>query len=164
MSEIENDRFIQTDRMRYIKNTASSRLCYLGIATDVLFFVSIYGSNRGSWYYQWLMGVSIVYNLLFMLVTFLASEGVKSYQERYSFLLYGLGAAQWARVLILPLMAFRAVIKIGGTETRVMETGQLVYVIICLAVSGFALVAAGAMNQRKSRILRNHLKTLEERA
>lgn len=164
MNVNENDRFIQTDRMRYIKNVASSRLCYLAILTDVLYFVSIYGSNRGSWYYQWLMGVSIIYNLLFMLISFLASEGVKTYQERYSYLLYGLGAAQWARILILPLMASRAVIKISGSETHVMETGQLVYVILCLAVSGIALVAAGIVNQRKSRILRHHLKTLEERA
>lgn len=164
MSEIENDRLISTDRMRYIKNTASSRLCYLAILTDVLYFVSIYGSDRGSWYYQWLIGVSIVYNLLFMLITFLASEGVKGYQEKYSPLLYALGAAQWARILIIPLKACQAVVKISGSEVHVMETGQLIYVIICLAVSGIALIAAGAVNQRKSRILRNHLKTLEERA
>ena len=112
--------------MRYIKNTASSRLCYLGILADVLYFVSIYGSNVGSWYYQWLIGVSIVYNLLFMLITFLASEGVKNYQRKYSPLLYGLGAAQFVRIFILPMQASRAIVKISGAEVPVMHPRQLI--------------------------------------
>ena len=161
---IENDRLVNVDRMRYIKNTTSSRLCYLGILADVLFFVSIYGSDRGSWYYQWLIGLSVVYNLLFMLIVFLASEGVKSYQKKYSPLLYVLGAAQFARIFILPLQASQAIIKISGAEMQVMEKGQLIFVIICLCISGASLILAGIINQRKSRILSDHLKTLEERA
>lgn len=164
MTVAENDRFISTDRMRYIKNTASSRLCYLGILADVLYFVSIYGSNVGSWYYQWLIGVSIVYNLLFMLITFLASEGVKNYQRKYSPLLYGLGAAQFVRIFILPMQASRAIVKISGAEVPVMQSQQLIFVIICLVISGCALIAAGLINHRKSIILTAHLKTLEERA
>ena len=164
MTVAENDRLIRTDRMRYVKNTASSRLCYLGILTDVLYFVSIYESNVGSWYYQWLIGVSIVYNLLFMLITFLASEGVKNYQKKYSAVLYVLGAAQFARIFILPLQASRAVIKVSGAETHVMQPQQQIFVIVCLIVSCLALLAAGFINHRKSVILAGHLKTLEERA
>ena len=95
MSDI-NDNEIRLDRMRYVKNTASSRLCYLAILLNVFYFVSIYKSDVGSWYYQILIGASIVYNLLFMLMAFLASEGVKSYQASYSKLLYGLSAGQMA--------------------------------------------------------------------
>ena len=86
MSDV-NDRETNLDRMRYVKNTASSRLCYLAILLDVLYFVSIYKSDVGSWYYQILIGASIVYNLLFLLMAFLASEVVKSYQKTYSWLL-----------------------------------------------------------------------------
>ena len=81
MTQEMNDREIRTDRMRYVKNTVSSRLCILGIVLNVLYFISIYKSDVGSWYYQILVGGSIVYNLLFMLITFLASEGVKNYKN-----------------------------------------------------------------------------------
>ena len=89
-----NEREIRLDRMRYVKNTASSRLCYLAILLNVLYFVSIYKSDVGSWYYQILIGASIVYNLLFILMVFLSSEGVKNYQKNYSWLLFAVGILQ----------------------------------------------------------------------
>ncbi len=160
MTEI-NDREIQLDRMRYVKNTASSRLCYLAILMNVLYFVSIYKSDVGSWYYQMLTGASIVYNLLFMLMAFLASEGVKNYQPNYSFLLYGLGAGQIARVFILPLQAHQALVKVGSEETRVMGDGQFIRVVLYLGISAACLLAAALINQRKCAALSGHLKALE---
>ena len=160
MTEL-NDREIRLDRMRYVKNTASSRLCYLAILMNVLYFVSVYKSDVGSWYYQMLIGASIVYNLLFMLMAFLASEGVKNYQASYSKLLYFLGAGQVARIFILPLQAHQALVKIGGAETRVMGDGQFARVIIYLAGSAACLLIAGLINQRKCSALAGHLKTLE---
>jgi hypothetical protein len=65
---------IQLDRMRFNKNTLGSRLVYLAILFNVFYFVSVYESDVGTWYYQALIGVSIVYNLVFMLVAFLASD------------------------------------------------------------------------------------------
>ena len=91
MTQTMSDRDLKLDRMRYVKNTVSSRLCYLAILLNVLFFISIYKSDVGSWYYQILVGGSIVYNLLFMLMVFLASEGVKNYKTSYSWLMLGLG-------------------------------------------------------------------------
>ena len=60
MTQAMDDRQIRLDRMRYIKNTSSSRLCYLAILLDVLYFISIYKSDVASWYYQILVGGSIV--------------------------------------------------------------------------------------------------------
>ncbi len=156
-----NDRELQLDRMRYVKNTASSRLCYLAILLNVFYFVSIYKSDVGSWYYQILIGASIVYNLLFMLMAFLASEGVKNYQASYSKLLYGLGAGQIARIFILPLQAHQALVKIGGAEVPVMGNAQFIRVVIYLAGSAACLLAAGVINQSKCTALAGHLKTLE---
>ena len=156
-----NDRELQLDRMRYVKNTASSRLCYLAILLNVFYFVSIYKSDVGSWYYQILIGASIVYNLLFMLMAFLASEGVKNYQASYSKLLYGLGAGQIARIFILPLQAHQAMVKMGGAEVPVMGNGQFIRVIIYLAGSAACLLIAGVINQSKCTALAGHLKTLE---
>ena len=36
MTQTMNDRELKLDRMRYVKNTASSRLCYLAILLNVL--------------------------------------------------------------------------------------------------------------------------------
>ena len=158
-----DDREIKLDRMRYVKNTESSRLCYLAILLDVLYFVSVYKSDVGSWYYQILIGASIVYNLLFLLMAFLASEGVKNYQLNYSWLLYGLGAGQILRIFILPLHAHQAVVKIGGTDTVVMQDPQFIRVVIYLLVSAVCLLVAALINQRKCMKLSNHLKTLENK-
>ena len=152
-----NARELQLDRMRYVKNTASSRLCYLAILLNVFYFVSIYKSDVGSWYYQILIGASIVYNLLFMLMAFLASEGVKNYQGSYSKLLYGLGAGQIARIFILPLQAHQALVKIGGAEVPVMGNAQFIRVIIYLAGSAACLIGAAVINQRKSAALAGHI-------
>ena len=155
------DREIQLDRMRYVKNTASSRLCYLAILMNVLYFVSIYKSDVGSWYYQILIGASIVYNLLFMLMAFLASEGVKNYQPRDSVGLLCLGIGQILRIFILPLQAHQALVKVGGAEIPVMGDGQFIRVIIYLAASAVCLLAAAAINRQKCAALSGHLKALE---
>ena len=64
---------ISQDRMRFEKNTKSSRLALLAIAFNVLYFISIYTVNHTA-YYTWWMGVSIVYNLIFMLAAFLSAK------------------------------------------------------------------------------------------
>ena len=164
MTQAMNDREIRTDRMRYVKNISSSRLCYLAILLNVLYFISIYKSDVGSWYYQILVGGSIVYNLLFMLMTFLASEGVKSYQKNYSWLLYVLGILQIVRIFILPTQAHQAVIKLGSAETTVMQTPQFIRCVIYLAGSAACMIAAALINQRKSAALAKHAGTIGKEA
>ena len=157
MTHAMNDRELKLDRMRYVKNTASSRLCYLAILLNVLYFVSIYKSDVGSWYYQILVGGSIVYNLLFMLITFLASEGVKNYQESYSKVLFVLGTLQVCRIFILPMQAHAASVKIGGAETAVMGDGQFIRCIVYLTGSAACLIVSGIINMRKAAALKHHI-------
>ena len=164
MTQAMNDRELKLDRMRYVKNTSSSRLCYLAILLNVLYFISIYKSDVGSWYYQILVGGSIVYNLVFMLMTFLASEGVKNYQKPFSALLYVLGVLQAARIFILPLQAHEAVVKIGGAETAVMQNGQFIRCIVYLAGSAACLICAAWINQRKAAALQKHIGTIGKEA
>ena len=156
MTQAMEERELRLDRMRYVKNTTSSRLCYLGILLNVLYFVSIYKSDVASWYYQILVGGSIVYNLLFMLMVFLASEGVKNYQKNYSILLCALGAGQIARVFILPLQAHQAVVKVSGAETIVMQNPQFFRVVVYLTLSAASLIFAAVINWNKSRALEAH--------
>ena len=165
MSEnrLENPKIVKLDRMRYAKNTLSSRLTYLAILFNVLYFVSIYSSDVGSWYYQILIGASIVYNLVFMLMTFLASEGVKNYKLGYAVLLLAAGAGQIVRMFILPRMAYAATITIKSVKSQVMEKPQLIWVITSLALSAACCVAAGIVGIIRSRKLAAYNASLEEK-
>ena len=155
------ERTIKLDRLRYTKNTASSRLVYLAILLDVFFFVSIYKSDVGSYYYNILIGASILYNLIFMLAAFLASEGVKNYKKGYTWLLMGLGAIQVARIFIIPVRAHGATITIRKVSYQVMENGQFIRVVLYLALSALCLFAAAVINLQKSNALASHIASLE---
>ena len=150
---MEEKKRIQLDRMRYTKNVLSSRLTYLAILVDVLYFVSIFSSDVGSWYYQMLVGGSIVYNLVFMLMAFLASEGVKAYKQSYAWLLLALGAGQIVRIFILPMQAMQATVTISKVTYAVMQTPQFVYVTACLVISAVCCIIAGIVGVLRSRTL-----------
>lgn len=152
---------IKLDRMRYTKNTCSSRLTYLAILFDVLYFVSIFESDVGSWYYKMIIGGSIVYNLVFMLMAFLSSEGVKNYKVGYSVLLCVLGVGQIIRIFILPMMALNATVTISKVTYSVMEPAQFTWVVICLCLSAASCLAAGIIGVIRGRTLAAYNASLE---
>lgn len=154
------ERTIQRDRMRFIKNSLSANLALLGIIFDVFYFVSIYQSDVDVYYYNILIGASIVYNLVFMLAVFLSSEGVKNYKKNYSYVLAGVGVLQFVRIFIIPTRAHSATILIGEEEVVVMQNGQFMWVMACLVLSGVCLIASAAVNYIKCRELSEHLESL----
>ena len=153
---------IQLDRMRYTKNTLSSRLALLAIVFNVLYFVSIYSSDVGKWYYVILIGASIVYNLVFMLMAFLASEGVKSYKISYAWLLLALAVGQVVRIFILPMQAVNATVKIKSEVLPVMQTPQFIYVVVMLALSALCCLIAGLAGIKRSRTLEAYNASLKK--
>ena len=157
-----NDTMVKRDRMRFTKNTASSRLAILAIVFNVLYFVSIYKSDVGTYYYNILIGASILYNLVFMLATFLSSEGVKNYKAGYSWVLAVLGVIQIVRIFILPTQAHTALVTVNGVEDVVMKDGQYIRLIVYLVASAACLFAAAAVNLVKSRALAAHNASLSE--
>ena len=161
-NRLDDPKQVKLDRMRYAKNALSSRLTYLAILFNVLYFVSIYESDVGSWYYSITIGASIVYNLVFMLMTFLASEGVKNYKMGYSVLLLVAGALQVGRIFYLPLQAYKATVTISKVTYPVMEIPQLTRVIICLALSAACCLAAGVIGVHRSRTLAAYNASLNE--
>ena len=161
---MHEDKLIQRDRMRFTKNTLSSSLALLAILFNVLYFVSIYRSDVGSYYYNIILGASVLCNLLFMLTVFLCSEGVKGYKAAYAYVLLGIGALQILRIFILPVRAHAAVITISQQETVVMQTAQFVRVVLYLAASALCCLTAGVIGIRKSRALAAHMAALEQKA
>ena len=170
MMSMDEKKQIQLDRMRFTKNTLGSRLVYLAILFDVLYFVSVYESDVGTWYYQALIGVSIVYNLVFMLIAFLASEGVKHYKASSGYLLLGLGVGQIVRIFILPLMAANALTKRSDpvlkkvVEVAVMDKSQFTWIVVFLCLSAACCIIAGAVSVIRSRKLAAYNASLEEKA
>ncbi len=158
---MNDEREVNLDRMRFIKNTTSSRLALLAIFFDVLFFVSIYKSDVGNFYYNILIGASIIYNLVFLLAAFLASEGVKNYKQSFSWVMIVLGIIQIVRIFILPVKAHSTTLTVGGVETLVMGNGQFVRVVIYLLLSAACLFASAVINLNKSRMLAAHVASLE---
>ncbi len=161
MKELD-DALIQKDRMRYIKNKTSSNLCLIAILFDVFFFVSIYKSDVSTYYYNILIGGSIIYNLMFMLFAFLSSEGVKEYSEKYCYIMIFLGVFQFVRIFILPMRAHSATVTLQGVERLVMENGQFIRCLIYLIISGVALLYGAFVGIKKARTLKEYLSTLGE--
>ena len=155
-----NDQSIRLDRMRFTKNTTSSRLVLLAILFDAIYFVSLYKINV-EYYYNMMMGASILYNLVFMLAAFLASEGVKNYKQGYSWVLCLLGAIQIVRIFIWPVHAHATSVTVAGQELLAMNNGQFVRAVIYLVGSAVCLIVAAAVNLTKSRALKAHIAGLE---
>ncbi len=161
---MNDERTTRLDRMRFTKNTTSANLALLAIIFNLCFFISIYESDVGSWYYTILVGGSILYNLIFMLAAFLASEGIKNYKIGYSYLMIVLGIIQIVRIFIYPVKAHNAVVTIQEQAVTVMEGAQFTRVVLYLVLSAACLFAGAIVGIIRSRALEGHLATLESKA
>lgn len=155
---------IKKDRLRYTKDSFSSTLAIMAIVFDCLYFVSIYQSDIGTFYYNWLIGISIVYNLIFLLAAFLASESVKNRRTGYSGILVVLGIIQIVRIFILPAKAHAATAQVNGVEMAVMDDKQFIYCVVCLVASAVCCIIAAVVSARNNKILADYMKTLENKA
>lgn len=160
---LENDAIIKKDRLRFTKNKLSANLSLLAIVFNAFYFVSIYKSDVGTYYYKLLIGISVVYNLLFMLAAFLSSEGVKNYKVNYSYVLLGLCAGQIIRIFILPRDAKSTIVTLSGEEEAVMGNAQFTRVCIYLIVSAALCAIAAIVNISKSRTLTKYQAELEKK-
>ena len=162
---LNNDALIKKDRLRYTKNKLSANLTYLAIVFDCIYFVSLYSSDIkrqeiGGSYYVWMMGISVLYNLVFMLAAFLCSEGVKNYSIGHGFALMVIGAGPLVRIFIWPM-------KLHATEAAsgdlVMQDGQFLRVIVYLVASAALCIIAGVVAVIKTTTLRNYEAELKRR-
>lgn len=155
------EELIRKDRMRYTKNTLSANLVIAAIVFNVLYFVSIYQSDVGSFYYTILIGGSIIYNLVFLLVAFLASEGVKSRKGGFTGILLVMGVMQIVRMFILPAKAHSAVVTVNSVDIPVMGDAQYTRLLIYLALSAVCCIAAAITSFIQNRTLAQYLQSLE---
>lgn len=155
---------IKKDRLRFTKNKMSSTLIILAIVVNALYFVSIYRTDVGTYYYNITIGASVLYNLIFMLVAFLTSEGVKNYKMSYSYVSIVLGILQIARIFYLPAEAHNTPNPMVGFEDEMVMSGeQFTYVTVCLCLSAVLLVCAGIVGIMKTTTLNNYKAELEKK-
>ncbi len=154
--------YIKKDRMRYVKNSACSNLCYLAILFNVFYFVTIYRQDVGNYYYTIQIGASVVYNLIFMLAVFLASEGVKNYGKNYSIVLLIAGVMQIVRIFVIPMGALKATTFVNGEDVAVMGNGTFIKCLVYLGVTAVCLLGSSALNFIRCNQLEAHVKSLEQ--
>ena len=162
---LNNDALIKKDRLRYTKNKLSANLTYLSIVCNVIYFVSLYSSDIkrydavGKSYYMWMMGISVLYNLIFMLISFLCSEGVKGYSIGHGYTLMVVGAIQIGRIFIWPMQLHSTT----TTDGLVMQDDQFLRCIIYLVASAAISILAGVIAVLKTTTLRNYEAELKRR-
>lgn len=156
-------RLIKKDRMLYTKDKLSANLILVAIVLDALYFISIYKTDVGTYYYNWEIGASIIYNLLFLLMAFLASEGVKNRKSGYTVMLIVLGVMQFVRVTQIPARALKAVVVIQEIEYPVMTQGQYNYVVACLVISGACCIGAAITSYINNKTLAEYVRSLENK-
>ena len=149
---------IKADRMRYTKNKLSANLAYFAIIFNAIYFVSVYNTDVGSFYYNIEIGFSVIVNLLFMLFTFLASESVKNYSKGFSIFLTVIGAMQIVRIFGIPTKAHDATVSLDGVQKVVMDDKQFTTLCIFLIISAACCIAAGVIGLVKTITLENYKK------
>lgn len=153
---------VKKDRMRFKTNSLSSNLALLAVVLNVLYFVCIYKSDVSTYYYTYMIGLSVMYNLVFMLAAFLSSIGVKNYKMKFSIVLIVIGALQIVRIFGIPMNAFNTMITIAGEERRVMSEYQFIRTLVYLISSSALLIAAGVIGIIRTKILENYKRQIGE--
>lgn len=100
--EMTSQNIINTDIYRYKRNKLAANIALLGLFIECLYFMLFYGIDYRT-YATVLIGGSVIVNLLLLLMVFLASEGVKGYNKKYSLVLLIAGIVQIVRIFIYPL-------------------------------------------------------------
>lgn len=147
--KIVSDKYVSKEKLKYRKDKLAYTLSILGLVVNVLFFINLY-KNNDNFYYSWKIGVSILYNLIFMLLVFLSAEEIKHYRSNYAILLLVIGLLQIVRIFIYPKQGF---------DAKALSQGDYIISIIYLIVSGTLLICSGICSLIKSTILKNFIKS-----
>lgn len=120
---------IRIEKMKYRNDSISYGLCLLGILANVVYFCIFYKNNSG-FFYDYMMGLSVIYNLLFMLGAFMSAEYIKHYHYGFSIVLLVLGLLQIVRMFVYPLNALN-----DGAITSSVYTNIVIWLAISASLS-----------------------------
>lgn len=148
-----NDKIIENDISRYKSNTKASTPIYLALVFEFLYFLCVYGQQSGNIgatfaestmgstdVYTYMMGISVILNLVLLLGGFLASQELKNYNKMYSYIAWVMAVIQIVRIFIYPMQVYGSELSTGGT---IFATYSFVFMIIWLVLSALCFAAAG---------------------
>ncbi|MDE7380004.1 MAG: hypothetical protein K2N14_03025 [Clostridia bacterium] len=154
MKKTPNQEILNSDIMRYKTNKLPASLALLGIVFSCLYFCLLYGFKT-PFFSMWKIGISVILTLVLLLVTFLASEGIKAYNKKYSIVLLVLAVVQIIRMFGLPLEALRYDSGLSAQDVHAFEIRYFgvdlssgvsyTILIIWLAASAACLIAAAVI-------------------
>ena len=133
-------------------------------------------SDVGTYYYTWQIGLSVLYNLVYMLATFLSSEGVKNYKIGYSYVLMIVGLLQIVRVFYIPLSARNTtdptltadviadLTAKGSSVPTVMDNLQFLLCAGFLVASAALMIFAGVIAFIKTTTLTKYQAELDKKS
>lgn len=173
MKRTPNQVIIHHDLKRYKSNKLASSLALLAIVFNCLYFCLLY-SFRDRYFATWRLGVSVILTLIVLLVTFLSSEGIKSYNKLFIIPLLVLAAVQIIRMFGLPLEAIKydtangvaAELTGGALNMRyfgidLSPAASYTLLVIWLAASAACLIASGIIGYINSVKLESFNKKIE---
>lgn len=139
------------EKMKYKKDKLSYALCLLGIVLNVFYFCALY-KNNDQFYSTWKIGISVIYNLIFMLSTFLAAENIKNYNYKYSIFVFVIAILQVARIFIYPKQAL---------DAGALESSKYALITIYLCISATLLFASAIISFIKGFSLKKYVEKKE---
>ena len=155
MKNTTSNPVLSSDILRYKKNKFGANLALLAIVCDCIYFIFLYAvaDEAGRAYYSnWAIAFDVIFNLVFLLLTFLLSEQVKNYNSKLCILQIVLGALQIGRIFWLPL---------GGITNSAITTGKFLVLTISLAASGALEIASAVIGYIRSKQVAEFTKKVE---
>lgn len=138
---------IKVEKMKYKNDSISYALVLLSLVVNILYFANLY-KNNAQFYYTIEMGMSVLYNLIFMLGVFMCAEFIKKYNRNYAIATFVLGIMQIVRIFNYPLDA----LKEGA-----LSQGNYNQLVIFLVISGALLIAGSVISFVNSTLLKEYV-------
>lgn len=160
---MDREKFLSNDRLRYSKNKISAVMAYLAILFNAIYFAFIYKgvqADVSTYYFNITVGVSVLVNIVFMLLAFLASEGVKNYKIAHAVIMFVLAGLQVFRIFGYPINA-HATTHAADASKLIMGDGLFTLCLIMLIASAVCLVYGGVITVIKAGKLKAHNALIE---
>lgn len=135
---------VSVEKMKYRNDSLAYLFILLGLVANVVYFIIFYEVNN-QFLYTLKIGISIIYNLLFLLGVFLAAENIKKYNRKYAFFTLFVGLMQFVRI-------FAYLQEVNGAD--VFTGNKHLTLVILLIISGALLILGSIVSIINSTILK----------
>lgn len=151
----QSSNIINSDIKRYKKNKTAANLALIGLAAGCVYFLVLYSQvDNNNYYYNWSLAFDVIYNLFFLLLTFLCSEQVKNYERKMFVPQLIIGSLQIARIFWLPLT---------GYLDNAITLGVFFGMMIPLAISGLCIISSAVIGFIRSKEVENFKNMLDRK-